>query len=71
MSDWTEPQYQLQPHRDAHGGGDPDKAPSASPAPPCCLQVRGRKALVLEGDFASPLGLIVDAVTLKEHGVEM
>jgi hypothetical protein len=34
-------------------------------------QVRGRKALVLEPQFVAPLGLVVDALTLKEHGVEM
>jgi hypothetical protein len=33
--------------------------------------VRGRKALVLEACFAAPLGLIADALTLKEHGVEV
>ena len=33
--------------------------------------VRGRKALVLEAGFAAPLGLIADALTLKEHGVEV
>ena len=32
--------------------------------------IRGRKALVLEGGFAAPLGLVADALTLKEHGVE-
>lgn len=33
--------------------------------------IRGRKALVLEAAFASPLGLVADALTLKEHGVEV
>lgn len=33
--------------------------------------IRGRKALVLEASFASPLGLVADALTLKEHGVEV
>ncbi|PRW45043.1 vacuolar -sorting-associated 33-like protein [Chlorella sorokiniana] len=33
--------------------------------------IRGRKALVLEAPFAAPLGLIADALTLKEHGVEV
>jgi hypothetical protein len=33
--------------------------------------IRGRKALVLEAGFAAPLGLIADALTLKEHGVEV
>ncbi|KAL4518222.1 hypothetical protein Ndes2526A_g01333 [Nannochloris sp. 'desiccata'] len=33
--------------------------------------VRGKKALVLEPHFVQPLGFIVDALTLKEHGVEM
>ncbi|EFN56300.1 hypothetical protein CHLNCDRAFT_144693 [Chlorella variabilis] len=33
--------------------------------------VRGRKALVLEAGFEAPLGLIADALTLKEHGVEV
>lgn len=33
--------------------------------------IRGRKALVLEGGFAAPLGLVADALTLKEHGVEV
>ena len=35
------------------------------------LQIRGKKALVLEPEFVQPLGLIADALTLKEHGVEM
>eukprot|EP00887_Chlorella_sp_A99_P004182 scaffold23.g4182.t1 len=33
--------------------------------------VRGRKVLVLESEFASPLGLVAEALTLKEHGVEI
>ncbi|KAL4448622.1 hypothetical protein ABPG75_005841 [Micractinium tetrahymenae] len=33
--------------------------------------IRGRKALVLEAPFAAPLGLVADALTLKEHGVEV
>ncbi|PSC67512.1 vacuolar -sorting-associated 33-like protein [Micractinium conductrix] len=32
--------------------------------------IRGRKALVLEPHWAAPLGLVADALTLKEHGVE-
>lgn len=33
--------------------------------------IRGRKALVLEASFAAPLGLVADALALKEHGVEV
>uniref|UniRef100_A0A1D2A473 Vacuolar protein sorting-associated protein 33-like protein n=1 Tax=Auxenochlorella protothecoides TaxID=3075 RepID=A0A1D2A473_AUXPR len=33
--------------------------------------IRGRKALVLEADFAAPLSLLVEASTLREHGVEL
>ena len=33
--------------------------------------VRGRKALVMEAGFAAPLGLLADALTLREHGVEV
>ena len=33
--------------------------------------VRGRKGLVLEAEFASPLSLVAEALTLKEHGVEV
>ena len=33
--------------------------------------MRGRKVLVLEPAFASPLSLIAEALLLKEHGVEM
>lgn len=32
--------------------------------------VPGRKALVLEKDFALPLSLVAEAATLREHGVE-
>lgn len=39
--------------------------------PPGTPQVRGRKALVLEPEFAGPLGLVVEASALREHGVEM
>lgn len=35
------------------------------------VQVRGRKALVLESNFAAPLSLLVEASTLREHGVEL
>lgn len=45
--------------------------PAAAAATTAGLQVRGRKALVLEADFAAPLGLIAEALSLKEHGVEM
>ena len=53
-----------------------------SSAPPCrdatrrtllelLDSVRGRKGLVLESEFASPLSLVAEALTLKEHGVEV
>ena len=45
--------------------------PLTSPLLSTPAQVRGRKALVIEAEFASPLGLVAEALTLKEHGVEM
>jgi len=35
------------------------------------VQIRGSKALVLESFFIQPLGLVADAATLKDHGIDM
>jgi len=35
------------------------------------MQIRGSKALVLESFFIQPLGLVADAATLKDHGIDM